>query len=166
MFETVEPLHLDSPDALVTVTLEFQSRFPQHNIGKLRLSATDSPNPSRTFVPAAVRDALAKDPEGRTEAQRKELAAYYLTIAPALQAVRSELTALEKQKTQLLAAVPTCLVSVSGPPRTVHILARGNYLAPGAEVQPGLPVVLDNPQHKVKGGKPTRATQEEIMYHI
>lgn len=33
-------------------------------------------------------------------------------------------------------------------------------------VEPYAVVVLDNPQHKVKGGKSTRAAQEEIMYHI
>ena len=31
-----------------------------------------------------------------------------------------------------------------------YILARGNYLSPGAEVQPGLPLVLDNPQHPLE----------------
>jgi len=35
---------------------------------------------------------------------------------------------------------------VSKTPSPTYILARGNYLAPGMEVQPGLPVVLDNPQ--------------------
>ena len=35
---------------------------------------------------------------------------------------------------------------ISKTPSATYILARGNYLAPGAEVQPGLPVVLDNPQ--------------------
>jgi hypothetical protein len=34
---------------------------------------------------------------------------------------------------------------VSKTPSPTYILQRGNYLAPGAEVKPGLPVVLDNP---------------------
>lgn len=34
---------------------------------------------------------------------------------------------------------------VSKRPSPTYILQRGNYLAPGAEVGPGLPVVLDNP---------------------
>jgi serine O-acetyltransferase len=33
-------------------------------------------------------------------------------------------------------------------------------------VEPYAVVVLDNPPHKVKGGKPTRAVQEDLMYHI
>ena len=33
-------------------------------------------------------------------------------------------------------------------------------------VEPYAVVVLDNPQHKVKGGKTPRAQQEDVMYHI
>jgi serine O-acetyltransferase len=33
-------------------------------------------------------------------------------------------------------------------------------------VEPYAVVILDNPQHKIKGGKPTRAAQEEVMYFI
>jgi len=36
---------------------------------------------------------------------------------------------------------------VSKTPSPTYILQRGNYLAPGAEVQPGLPAVLDDPNH-------------------
>ena len=39
---------------------------------------------------------------------------------------------------------------ISKTPSPTYILARGNYLAPGAEVQPGLPLVLDNPQHPLE----------------
>src|SRR5215469_6432237 len=35
---------------------------------------------------------------------------------------------------------------VSKTPSPTYVLQRGNYLAPGAEVQPGIPVVLDNPK--------------------
>src|SRR5207249_2387963 len=35
---------------------------------------------------------------------------------------------------------------ISKTPSPTYILARGNYLAPGAEVQPGIPLVLDSPQ--------------------
>jgi hypothetical protein len=39
---------------------------------------------------------------------------------------------------------------ISKSPSPTYILARGNYLAPGAEVQPGLPMVLDSPQHPLE----------------
>ena len=39
---------------------------------------------------------------------------------------------------------------VSKTPSPTYILQRGNYLAPGAEVKPGLPVVLDDPKHPLQ----------------
>ncbi len=41
-------------------------------------------------------------------------------------------------------------------PSPTYILARGNYLAPGAEVQPGLPLVLDNPQRPLEFPDPRK----------
>jgi hypothetical protein len=37
-----------------------------------------------------------------------------------------------------------------------YILARGNYLAPGAEVQPAIPLVLDNPQRPLEFPDPLK----------
>jgi hypothetical protein len=45
---------------------------------------------------------------------------------------------------------------VSKSPSPTYILARGNYLAPGAEVQPGLPVVLDDPKHPLEFPDPAK----------
>jgi hypothetical protein len=39
---------------------------------------------------------------------------------------------------------------VSKTPSPTYILQRGNYLSPGAEVQPGIPAILDNPQSPFK----------------
>jgi hypothetical protein len=45
---------------------------------------------------------------------------------------------------------------ISKTPSPTYVLARGNYLAPGAEVQPGLPVVLDNPKHPLEFPDPLK----------
>jgi hypothetical protein len=39
------------------------------------------------------------------------------------------------------------LWDVSKTPSQTHILVRGNYLSPGDPVEPGIPEVLDNPEH-------------------
>ena len=39
---------------------------------------------------------------------------------------------------------------VSKTPSPTYVLQRGNYLSPGAEVQPGIPLVLDNPENPLK----------------
>ena len=43
---------------------------------------------------------------------------------------------------------------VSKTPSPTYILLRGNYLAPGAEVKPGLPSVLDDPRNPLKFDDP------------
>ena len=45
---------------------------------------------------------------------------------------------------------------VSKTPSPTYVLARGNYLAPGMEVQPGIPVVLDNPDHPLEFPDPAK----------
>jgi len=45
---------------------------------------------------------------------------------------------------------------VSKTPSPTYVLARGNYLAPGSEVQPGLPLVLDNPQRPLEFPDPAK----------
>ena len=154
VLEFATPLSGDAVTVL-TVALEFKSQFPQHNIGKFRLSATDEASPSRQFVPENVREALAVAPDKRTDAQKNAVAAYYRTVAPMLQPVRDELAALEKRKTDLLAGTPTCLVSSSGPPRKVRILPRGNWLDDsGPLVEPGVPAAMG--PLDVTGRRPTR----------
>src|ERR1051326_2142811 len=45
---------------------------------------------------------------------------------------------------------------ISKTPSPTYILARGNYLAPGAEVQPGIPLILDNPEHPLEFPDPAK----------
>src|SRR3954451_11602394 len=45
---------------------------------------------------------------------------------------------------------------ISKTPSATYVLARGNYLAPGSEVQPGLPLVLDNPEHPLEFPDPAK----------
>jgi len=45
---------------------------------------------------------------------------------------------------------------ISKTPSPTYILARGNYLAPGSEVKPGLPLVLDNAQHPLEFPDPAK----------
>jgi hypothetical protein len=44
---------------------------------------------------------------------------------------------------------------VSKTPSPTYILLRGNYLAPGAEVKAGIPLVLDSPQKPLKFDEPS-----------
>jgi hypothetical protein len=97
-------------------------------------------------LPKNLLDVLLVDPSKRTDRQRQDLAAHYRGIAPALQSVRTRLADLQRKKDALVEAIPTCLVSVSGPPRVVRLLPRGNWLdESGAVVDPAVPSFLGQP---------------------
>jgi hypothetical protein len=157
----------------LTFTLDHQSTYPKHNIGKLRLSVTASPDPTAgQGLPANVVAVLAVPPARRTAQQKNELAAYYRNIDPALKPLRDELAGFEQQKTALLSALPKTLVSVSGPPHVVRILPRGNWLDnSGPVVTPAVPhfmaqVASSSLSSNGKDGDGPRATRLELARWI
>jgi hypothetical protein len=143
IFEPAEPFSAADAGTL-TFRLQFQSQFPRHEIGHFRLSLTTAPSPAgRMGIPANVRSILATDSEKRSDSQRKELAAYYRSIAPILQPVRDELAKAQKAKADFEAAAPKCLVSISGTPRTTRLLHRGNWQDDTGEIEsPAVPHFL------------------------
>jgi len=134
-------------EATLIFILDHQSIYPKHNIGKFRLSVTTDPDPKDNLsLPDSVRTTLALPPAKRSEHQARELAAFYRAIAPILQPIRDRIASLEAQKTDLLKTVPTTLVTISGSPRTVRVLPRGNWLdESGQVVSPAVPEFLHHP---------------------
>ena len=143
VFELKDRFGKEAGSTLV-LTLDFRSKENEHTLGRFRLSATADPVPSAgVTVPAKIRAILEGDRQHRTEAQAKELAAYYRTIAPLLDKTREELSAAEKRLEDFQKGVRRCLVSASASPRTVRILPRGNWLdSSGEQVAPGVPQFL------------------------
>ncbi|HND53880.1 MAG TPA: DUF1553 domain-containing protein, partial [Pirellulaceae bacterium] len=144
VFETTGELP-GGPGSQLTLTLDQLHENPTHTIGRFRLWATTSARPVRADHGAspAIAAFLATPRDQRTAAQNDELAKHFRTIAPALEPLRAELKKLEQDRTALDAQIPTTLVTVSVPPRTIRILARGNWMDETGEiVQPGFPAVL------------------------
>ena len=70
------------------------------------------------------------------------------TRYPELSAMKDDIQAkryARKNKTQVPPNYIEAAWDLSKTPSSTYVLQRGNYLAPGAEVKPGIPVVLDNP---------------------
>lgn len=60
-----------------------------------------------------------------------------------LPGLRAAVVPLERRRDELNKSIPTCLVTLAGAPRTVRVLARGNWLDDSGEVvQPGVPCFL------------------------
>src|SRR5262249_44767639 len=118
-------------------------------VSRLSLSTIATPTLSGKSLPDAVAAALAVDPEKRDAKQKEALANYWRTIAPELAKLRQEIARLDEEKKKLTAALPTSLISMSGPPRTIRIQPRGNWLDDSGEiVQPHTPAFLFAPEAK------------------
>jgi len=141
IFKPAEPF-ADSDQTELTIRLEFHSQFAQHEVGRFRISATSDPNPA-VVLPAEIQHLVQIDPTKRSQKQSDAIAAYYRGIAPSLDPARQQLASVKKSRDELLAAVPKCLVTTSGPPRTVKVLHRGDWLDDTGPVEsPAVPHFL------------------------
>jgi hypothetical protein len=146
------------PGTTLVVGLEHNSVHPRHNIGRFRLDLTTAEKPSlkdRAGLADTVVKALTTDATKRSSAQRDLLAAHYRGIAPVLDPVRRTLAILQQKRQALEKAMPQTLVSMAGPPRTMRVLPRGNWLDDSGEiVEPTTPASL--PALGVNGRRATR----------
>ncbi len=118
-----------------------------HTLGRFRISTAD--HPEAVASPAALPPApelaaiLRKAASDRDDADRNRLTAEFRKVTPALESHRSLLAVARKEMADFEAALPRCLVTVAGDPRTVRILPRGNWLIEtGESVEPALPAFL------------------------
>jgi mono/diheme cytochrome c family protein len=143
IFETKSPIRAEKESKL-TVTLDF-NYGSAHSIGRLRISTTTHKPPlgAHSGLPAEVARILDIAPAQRTPEQRKTLSAYFRTIAPELKAERAKVAELDRKKSALEKTFPKTLITTAVDPRTVRILARGNWLDDSGEiVSPAVPTFL------------------------
>lgn len=144
----------------VTLTVALEQRLGDHHtLGRFRLAGNTAPqDPLGTIAPlptAEVANDLVVPVEQRTAEQRARIRAYFREVTPLLAAEREQLGKVRQQLEGLDKAIPTTLVTVSGPPRTVRVQARGNWMDDsGEEMSPGVPGVL--PQLTAGDARPSR----------
>lgn len=133
----------------LTVKLVHQSPHAHHQIGRLRLAVTDQLYPLGKYgLPQLVQNALAVPADQRTSEQAEAIAAHYRSITPLLAPIRGLISVAESKRNAIIAGAPKSLVSTSGPPRTVRILPRGNWLdESGPIVEPAVPEFLSPSSH-------------------
>lgn len=146
------PIELE-PDSRLQLTLDQQSTFENHTIGKMRMSWTESPDASKfAEVPPSILAILRIPSPERTAEQATQLAHHYRGIAPLLKAPRDQLAKLRKQLNEMKpeTTVPIMRDLAQDQRRKTHIQIRGNFLATGDEVSPGLPAAF----HPYQGTEP------------
>lgn len=134
-------------DAKLLVRMRHESQYSGHNIGRFRLALTGVEKPTlsnSSGIPAEVAAALKTVPVKRNDKQKATLAEHFRGIAPALKPLRDEISLREKQRQATIAAQRPILVSMSGKPREMRVLPRGNWLDDSGEVvQPSVPEFLN-----------------------
>jgi hypothetical protein len=99
--------------------------------------------PTPAVLTPELRVILAKKPAERKEEEIAKLVMLARTHAPALRVPREALAAALKARTDFENTLPRVLMTVSGPPRVVRILPRGNWLdTSGPVVEPNTPAFL------------------------
>ncbi len=92
------------------------------------LHSAPGKGPMAVVIPADVKAILAKPADKRLPAEIALLTAFARNAAPDLKTDRDALVAATAAKTAYENSLPRVLITVSGAPRTVRILPRGNWL--------------------------------------
>ncbi len=143
IFATPQPFS-DGRELTLTFTLEHtNSTWPQHVLGKFRLSATTMPLDVAP-VPPEITTILGVPADKRDAKQKEKLAAHFKTISPALKPLADAAAATKKAAEDFDRAIPITSVMVERPkPRVTKRHVRGAYLQTAEEVQSGTPAVLN-----------------------
>jgi len=141
-FRLAEPLAAETTRRLV-VTLDFRSKFGEHQIGRFRIALTDAANPfDSKALPANVRAALAAT--DRDAAQKAEIRKYYReNVSPQIKLLNTRLAGLRNDRTEFEKSIPTAMVMQEmESPRETFMLVRGQYDQKGEKVTAGVPASL------------------------
>lgn len=115
---------------------------PGFNLGRFQiLGSTDPITAIRASVPAEILAIVDNAPDARSEAERERLAKYFRSIAELLDPVRAEIADLEKSKPEP-PVVPVMQEVPLDQRRKTHVMAKGNFLSLGEEVEPGVPIAF------------------------
>jgi Protein of unknown function (DUF1553)/Protein of unknown function (DUF1549)/Planctomycete cytochrome C len=142
VFVTATPLGMDQ--TRLHVRIRQDSEFNGQGIGHFRLSVTASPDPAKIVaVSHRLRPVLAIPANDRTDAQRKDLADYFRTIAPSLKPARQQLAQLRRELDKLGIISALVLRERAGFDRpSTQMRIRGAFLSKGDLVYAGVPAAL------------------------
>jgi hypothetical protein len=144
-------------DSLLEIELAQNLDNPKHTLGRFRLSGTNriAERVSDLMTPPEIASILPKPAGQRTAEEQEQIRKHFLALTPLLANEREELERLTKQKEQLEKSIPITLVTKSVKPRTVRVLARGNWMdETGEEVEPAFPAAISVPSfQKVSEGE-------------
>lgn len=146
------------PGKKLQVTVRHSPRHPYQHLGRFRIGvhALAEVDASPAGLPDPILKALQQPASERSDGVKKEVAAYYRTLAPELARLRNRLTEVSNARGYLALEIPTMPVSRSVEPREIRVLPRGNWMDDSGEVvEPGVPEFLLPVEH-TSGARMTR----------
>jgi hypothetical protein len=131
LFTLANPLRSDKP---LTLTLIHASRFAEHNIGRFRISISDTPAPTLADdpFPPAVLAAAQVPADQRDGKQNKLLSTHYASVDVSLRQTQKAVDDLRAEiAKQGYGVVPVMVMQErEGEPMTAYFLKRGQYTEP------------------------------------
>jgi len=155
------------------ITLKFESKFGQHQLGRFRLSTTSAENPLAAHPPAEIL-AILEIPSGERSAEqveqvrkhyREQVSREYRELRNRIARLRAERDAIEKQ-------VGSVMVMEDRPQmRETFVLLRGAYDKQGEKVTAGVPAALgslpaDQPQNRLTLARWLTDPQHPLMARV
>ena len=136
-----EPIDLGA--GKLVLKIHQNSIYPSHLIDQFRISITTDEAKVHHWakMPTKARELVTAEPSAWTDADRKTVTDYYLSVSPLLTAKRNELKRKEKTLANIKprTTVPIMRQVADDKRRTTNVQIRGNYLSKGNEVTEGTP---------------------------
>jgi len=140
----IQPAAPVGPGGQVAITLEHRGKQPRNNLRRFRLSVTSAPNPwGGLALPDKVQAIVATPRSQRSEAQEKDLAAYYRGVSSSWEPDRRKLRELRKALVEL--AIPTAMTlreRPTGERPSTPLRVRGAFTSPGERLYAAVPAAL------------------------
>ena len=117
------------------------------NLGRFRLSVTNTPRAEADPLPRAVREAIEVPSDRRSPAQVASIFGHWRTTVPAWKAENDRIEALWKSHPE---GSSQLVLTDRDDPRPTFVLERGDFLKPTRPIGPGVPGFL----HPLPSGEP------------
>jgi len=110
-----------------------------HNLGRFRLSITQTPDAAADPLPQHVRQILAVPVAQRSPAQMNAVFGFWRTTVPEFREANASIEQLWQKHPQGFSQLA---LQMREDARETHVLTRGDFLKPGKTVTPGVPAFL------------------------
>ncbi|MGI9472078.1 MAG: DUF1553 domain-containing protein [Rubripirellula sp.] len=132
-------------DGVLTIRIDQISEHKQHLLDRFRVAMTSDEDAAEwARLPRAIAKLIRRSEDELTNAETKQIAVYYRSVAPLLKTQRDKLAKSKQTLNAMKAAttVPVMRQVASKDRRETHVQVRGNYQSKGVKVEEGTPAAF------------------------